>query len=104
MNSRVANWRLPALLAAGLAWFLTAPAFGTEGRFDRTLHVSGPVSLHIQTGSGNITVRTGNVSTVTVVGTIRASEFFTDSAADEKVRRLEANPPVQQMGDIIRIG
>lgn len=102
MNFRIAKWRLPALLAAGFALFLAAPAFGAEGHFNRTLRVSGPVSLHIQTGSGNITVRTGNVSSVTVVGTIRASDFFGDPA--EKIRRLVADPPIQQMGNIIRIG
>lgn len=103
MDSRIANRRQSVLLAAGLAFLLTAPAFGAEGRFERTLHVSGPVSLHIQTGSGDVTVRTGNVSTVTVVGTIRAGDFFHDSPT-EKVRRLEANPPIEQMGDIIRVG
>ena len=103
MNSRIAKWRLPVVLAAGLALFLAAPALGAEGRFDRTLQVTGPVSLHIQTGSGDITVRTGAVSKVIVVGRIQVSEFFDERAA-EKVRRLVANPPITQMGDIIRIG
>ena len=103
MNSRIAKGQLPAVVAAGLALILAAPAFGAQGRFDRTLQVTGPVSLHIQTGSGDITVRTGNVSRVTVVGRIEANEFF-DQRAAEKVRRLEADPPIQQMGDIIRIG
>lgn len=103
MNSRTAKWWSLALLTAGLALSLTASASGAEGSFSRTLQVSGPVSLHIETGSGNITVRTGGASSVTVVGTIHATGlFFDDSAA--RVHRLEADPPIKQMENIIRIG
>src|SRR3954452_24524185 len=75
----------------------------THGEFDRTLKVSGSVNLQVETGSGSIDVRTGNSSEVHVVGHIRATEWFGDNA-DEKIKRIESNPPIQQSGNDVRIG
>jgi len=74
-----------------------------ESSFDRTLQVNGPVNLEITTGSGNITVQPGAASQVRVIGHIRASNWFSDSAAG-KVQKIQANPPIQQSGNDIRIG
>ncbi len=95
------TWVLVVGLLAGLAMSPGAPA--TEGEFDRTLKVAGPVELDVGTGSGSITVRTGDASTVRVHGTIRASSFF-GGDVEKKVRYLESNPPVEQHGSLIRIG
>jgi hypothetical protein len=84
---------VPALPAAASA----------EGSFQRTLSVTGPVNLDVTTGSGSIQVRTGGSNQVQVTGHIRATEWFGGNA-EEKVRRLQANPPVQLSGNIIRIG
>ena len=76
-----------------------------EGHFTRTLQVSGAVDLEVQTGSGSIDVRTGDSSTVRITGTIRASRGWSDSAsAEQKVRYLETNPPIEQHGNLIKIG
>ncbi len=74
------------------------------GSFDRTLQVSGPVDLDVTTGSGNITVRAGASGSVHVVAKIRAHDSSTGISAAEKIRRLEANPPIEQQGNTIRIG
>lgn len=74
-----------------------------EGHFERTLNVNGPVDLDINTGSGNITVRTGTSDTVEVRGRIRSTEWF-GGHAEERVHRLESNPPIQQSGNTIHIG
>src|SRR5947209_6914808 len=74
------------------------------GSFDRTLQVSGPVDLDVTTGSGNITVRAGGSGSVHVVAKIRAHDSWTGISAAEKIRRLEANPPIEQQGNTIRIG
>jgi hypothetical protein len=80
-------------------------ATAAEGHFQRTLQVTGPVDLSIQTGSGKITVRTGGSSTVQVEGTIRASNsFFSSDDAEKRVHYLESHPPIQQEGNVIRIG
>jgi DUF4097 and DUF4098 domain-containing protein YvlB len=73
-----------------------------EGSFHRTLNVNGPVDIDITTGSGNITVKTGNSSVVEVTGHIRASGWF--DGGEARVRRLETSPPIQQSGNSIRIG
>jgi hypothetical protein len=77
-----------------------------QGSFDRALHVTGPVDLEVSTGSGDITARSGSASTVHVHATIRANNgwFFGSSDAEGKIRQLEANPPIIQEGNYIRIG
>jgi DUF4097 and DUF4098 domain-containing protein YvlB len=85
---------LPALPAAAAA----------EGSFQRALQVTGPVHLDLTTGSGDVEVHTGNSNQVRVTGHIRASEWFGGNNVEEKIKRLEANPPIQQSGNDIRIG
>ena len=86
-------------------FFLQAvPAVASpEGSFQRTLQVTGAVNLEVTTGSGSIQVRTGSANQVQVTGHIKATEWFGGNA-EEKVKRLEANPPIQQSGNDIRIG
>ncbi len=73
-----------------------------EGHFDRTLQVSGAVSLNVTTGSGDVTVRTGGSDQVVVHGTIHSSNWLFGN--DSGVRQVESNPPIQQSGNSIRIG
>ncbi len=94
---------LMALAATYLA-FSTA-AFTAEGRFHRTLQVTGPVELHVQTGAGAITVRTGSDSTVQVEGTVRAwGGLFSNDEGEKRVAYLESHPPIEQHGNVIKIG
>jgi len=96
---------LGILTLAAMALCLSAPARAAEGHFERTLQVSGPVELDVQTGSGTIDVRTGDNSTVRVSGTIRSSGGWLNGADVEKnVRYLEANPPIEQHGNVIKVG
>ena len=95
------------LLAAAVVLMLAAipAAAASEGSFQRTLTVSGPVNLDISTGSGSITVRSGASNQVQVTGRIRISTWFVDSDdSDARVKRIEANPPILQSGNDIRIG
>lgn len=73
-----------------------------EGTFHRTLDVTGPVNIDLTTGSGNVTVRTGADGKVDITGHIRASGWFDNS--QDRISRLQANPPIQQSGNTIRIG
>ena len=85
------------LIGCGLAF----PA--AEGKFDRSLKVTGPVDLEVTTGSGSIDIRAGSSSAVQIYGQIRANDDWQGNAQD-KVRYLMANPPIEQTGNIIRIG
>ena len=104
------TFRRAGALAAALGLVLSLPATAhaqtVQGTFDRTLNVSGPADLDVTTGSGEITVRPGPAGTVRVIGRIRAGErwFGGGRTAAEKVKALEAKPPITQTGNAVRIG
>ena len=90
-------------LAALICFHALPAAAAAEGSFQRTLQVSGPVHMELTTGSGNVQVRTGNSSEVQVTGRIRATDWF-EGNVEEKIKRIESNPPIQQSGNTIRVG
>ncbi len=95
-----------ALIISVAVFFAVGTLFArdqAQGSFHRTLTVSTPVDLDVATGSGRIEVRTGDKSTVIVDGEIHARDYDGQSA-ESRVHRLEANPPIEQNGNIIRIG
>ena len=85
------------LLAVALL-VMPVRAAAAEGKFERTLKVSGAVDLDVRTGTGSISVRPGDASSVRINGTIKSRD------GDDKVRRLESNPPIEQNGNSIRVG
>jgi DUF4097 and DUF4098 domain-containing protein YvlB len=87
---------LPAIPA------IAAP-FGDDGHFDRTLTVSGAVDLDVQTGSGDIVVKTGDSSKVEIHGKIHANQGFSGDA-QKYISQIEANPPIEQNGNTVRVG
>src|ERR1700676_1988147 len=77
-----------------------------EGAFEKTLSVTGPVTLEVSTNSGVIRVLKGEAGSVQVRGVLRprSSLFagvFIGGTPSERIRRLEANPPVAQAGNTI---
>jgi Putative adhesin len=95
------------LVVAMVAIFAGIPVVAAdgEGYFDRTLNVSGPVDLDIQTGSGHIEVHSGGSSAVVIHATIRAQDrFFGSANARERIHAIETHPPIVQTGNSIRIG
>lgn len=99
-------------IATKLGLFLLALAISavplsaaSTGHFERTLQVSGPVDLEVMSGSGNISVHSGGSGTVYVAAKIHASNsWLFGGDAEEKIARIEKNPPVEQQGNSIRIG
>jgi len=83
--------------------FAALPAFASEATFDRTLSVSGRADLSVATGSGNIHITRGSGSQIIIHGRVR-SHNFSGNDADQRVRELAANPPIEHTGNIIRIG
>ncbi|MBZ5531427.1 MAG: DUF4097 domain-containing protein [Acidobacteriia bacterium] len=96
------------LALLGLAMSAIPAHAAATGHFERTLQVSGEVTLEVTTGSGNITVRTGNGSTVEVRAKLHGSNssswLFGGGNIEDKIRKIEQNPPVEQQGSIIHIG
>jgi Toastrack DUF4097 len=96
-------------LCSALALYPTvASAQRVEGSFQRTLTVSGQPDVEVVSGSGRIEVGQGPSGRVEVSGEIRANDWGRSRRSrlspEERVKRLEANPPVQQNGSVVRIG
>jgi hypothetical protein len=106
MTARLLACLLPAaLVSAGCDIGISADGF--EGKFERQLTVSGPLELEVRSGSGNIYVRTGPDGTVRVHGRVRASGAwvsFSGRSAEERIREIEGNPPIEQSGNRIEVG
>jgi hypothetical protein len=68
--------------------------------FDRTLSVSGDTQLMVNTGSGNIHLTHGSGSQVHIHGHVHVN----DDASEEQARQIAANPPIEQNGNVIRVG
>ena len=76
------------------------PALANEATFDRNLSVNGRVDLSVATGSGYIHLTQGSGNQVHIFGRVKSNW----EGNDERVREIAANPPIEQTGNIIRIG
>ncbi len=84
----------------GLA-MAAVPALASEASFDKTLTVKAQATLLISTGSGWIHVTHGSDGQIHIVGHVRSGW---GSKNDAKVKEIAANPPIEQTGEIIRVG
>ncbi|HLJ48773.1 MAG TPA: DUF4097 family beta strand repeat-containing protein [Bryobacteraceae bacterium] len=75
-----------------------------ERTFERTLNVSGAVNLDVVTDAGGIKVIAGSPGVVRVRGIMKAQNWFFGGNAEDHIRALESNPPVEQSGNTIRAG
>jgi DUF4097 and DUF4098 domain-containing protein YvlB len=102
-SKRISLSILSAVILAGVVCLQPLRAAAAEGSFQRTLQVTGAVNLDLTTGSGSVTVRTGSSSEVQVTGHIKVTNWLGGNA-DDRIKRIEANPPIQQSGNDIRLG
>ncbi len=86
--------------AAALA-FAALPALASEASFERNLSVNGRVELSVSTGSGHIHLTHGSGSQIHISGRVKSSW---GSDAEQRVHEIAANPPIEQTGNIVRIG
>ena len=86
------------VVAAGCAM---GPA--ASGSFDRTLSVSGPIRFELNNTSGDVSITGSSDNKVRIHAEARASGFGFDSP-DKRLSEILANPPIEQRGDIVRIG
>jgi DUF4097 and DUF4098 domain-containing protein YvlB len=91
--------KLLTIATAALA-LAALPALASEATFERTLAVSGHVELTVNTGSGNIHLTRGTSNVVHIVGHVRSDW----GNYEDRVREIANNPPIEQTGNIIRIG
>jgi hypothetical protein len=88
------------ILATAVLALAAVPALASEQTFERTLSVNGRVELSVATGSGNIHITHGSGSQIHIFGRVKSSW----GGSEEKVREIAANPPIEQTGNIVRIG
>jgi Toastrack DUF4097 len=93
-----------AVLIPSIAWAQRA-----EGSFQRTLDVTGQPAIDIVSGSGRIEVRRGAAGHVAISARIQANDGWgwksrSRLSPEERVRQVEANPPIEQRGNTVRIG
>src|SRR6202789_4650237 len=102
------RWNPSRKAAAGIlfAMFMCLPAvaLAAERSFDRTLTVNGPVTLHVSTGAGYIHVSPGSDSQVHIVGHVKSGGNSWGGSSDDAVSKVSGNPPINQAGNIIRVG
>ena len=103
------RWNVAAVvvLTAGVLAPQSAHAQRAEGSFQRTVTVTGSADVDVVSGSGSIEVREGTAGRVEISGRINANDGWgrrSQLSAEERVRRLEATPPVEQRGNVVRIG
>jgi hypothetical protein len=91
-------------ILVAISMCLPAVALAAERSFDRTLTVNGPVTLHVSTGSGYIHVSPGSDSQVHISGHVKSNNSWWGGSSDDAVSRVANNPPINQAGNIIRVG
>jgi hypothetical protein len=87
-------------LAAAILAFAALPALATEATFERNLTVNGHVELAVSTGAGHIHITHGSGDRVHIFGRVKSNW----GSSDDKVKEIANNPPIEQTGNIIRIG
>ncbi len=61
--------------------------------------------MSVQSGSGSIRVEPGAVDSVRVAARLKAgSAWLAGGDVEKRIRRIEQNPPIEQQGNVIRIG
>ena len=88
---------------------ITVASETIDGKFERALAAGGDtLVLDVRTGSGRLEVTAGEPGRVQVTGRIRgyADRWTPDGPATvtERVRALEADPPIELTGDVLRVG
>jgi len=75
------------------------------GTFDRTLAVSGPVRLDVRSDRGGVIVTAGPATSMRIHAVIKPlyGKFDLD-IAEANIRALEKDPPIEQVGNQIRVG
>jgi DUF4097 and DUF4098 domain-containing protein YvlB len=94
------QWLARAAVLALAMSAVTAWARSTQATFERDLAVNGRVELTVATGSGSIHLTQSANGHVHIVGRVRANW----GANDADVQEIANHPPVEQTGNIVRVG
>jgi hypothetical protein len=101
-SSKFRGW----ILYVSVPFLFGAWALASEPKtVDRALTVSGPVTLDVRADPGGIVITTGSSGTVAVHAVIKPLYGRLDfEIAEANILALEKDPPIEQVGNHIRIG
>jgi hypothetical protein len=85
---------------AALVVLAASPARASEATFERDLTLTGRVDLTVATGSGSIHLTRGTPGRLHIYGHVKSGW----AGNDQKVQDIAAHPPIEQTGNIVRIG
>jgi DUF4097 and DUF4098 domain-containing protein YvlB len=102
VNSFFMRPQFPAL-AAVLILLIASASASTQGVFERTFQVSGPVDLEVLTHSGDITIRNGASGSVFIRGKIHVGDRWLFGKRQNDVSEIQQHPPLRQDGNNIRV-
>ncbi len=71
--------------------------------FEKEYTVSGPVTLDIQNGSGDIHIAVAGDGRVRVKGEVRFLEYLLATGPHRRADEIAQKPPITQSGDLLRI-
>jgi hypothetical protein len=101
---RIAQTRLfwigAALAVAALLGAASPAAHATDATFERTLTVGSKLDLSVATGAGTIHIKRGSAGSIHILGRVRPGW----GTSDDRAREIAAHPPIQQTGNIVRVG
>ena len=90
-------------VALGLLLATTVASASEQGRFEKSLNVTGAADLQVFTRSGDVTIRSGSAGTIGIIGHIHVGNRWFAGDKKAEVEDIERNPPIQQSGNNIRI-
>jgi DUF4097 and DUF4098 domain-containing protein YvlB len=88
------------LVVTALLSLAAVPVLASEATFERNLSINGRVELTVATGSGNIHLTHGSGNQIHIYGKVKSNW----GDYEQRVREIAANPPIEQTGNIVRIG
>ncbi|HEX4031824.1 MAG TPA: DUF4097 family beta strand repeat-containing protein [Terracidiphilus sp.] len=94
------KWIMAAVSIGLTVLSLAAPARGAEATFARDLAVNGRVQLIVANGSGTIHLIPSAEGHISIHARVRSNW----GGSDADVNEITAHPPIQQTGNIVRIG
>src|SRR5215475_13610999 len=92
-----------AALAAAMLVAGCGAGLASQGSFERSYTVNGPIRLELANASGSVRITGSADNKVHVHGEIRAHSFLFNDP-EKQARELSANPPIEERPDVIRIG
>ncbi len=92
------------IVRAILAALLLTAAAHADGHFERTLSAGSSPDLYVATGSGHVHVYPGSGNEIHVTAHLKAGWNMGGGDAEERIRRIVANPPIEQSGNTIHVG